>query len=380
MTTSGRVSVLAGDGVLGVSFLAALLIERFMLAPVPVRYATVSVAVGVGLGVALTLRRRFPFGALVLSATALCVEVLATSPSWLGPYANLLGVYSVALYATRRQAWWSLTILIGCIAVYFAARDDIPTLTQPAGVVVVWLAMWSVGYVTARRREEQRTARQLIQERAVAGERARIARELHDLVGHTVNLMLMQAGAGRRVFDKDPDKARGLLADLERAGRDALTELDRMLGVLRSDDPDGDRPADTSGLSLLPDLAQRISQAGLRVTVELRTDVAGLPRSLDLTAYRIVQESLTNALKHADAHTAAVVVRGDGQWLDVVIRDDGRGPAADYRPRRGLLGIHERVTLFDGSVTFGPADRAGFQVHARLPLTSLTAAAGEPAR
>jgi len=376
----GRAPVLAVDAALGACFLAALLVERFMLAPDPARSAAAGVVAGAGLAVAIALRRRFPFGAFMLSAAALCLEVLITSPSWLAPYANLLGVFSVALYGSRRQAWWSLGILVGCIAVYFVARGGITAPTQPAGVLLVWMAMWSVGYAMARRREEQRTARRLIQERAVAGERARIARELHDLVGHTVNLMLMQAGAGRRVLDKDPEKARGLLSDLERAGRDALTELDRVLGVLRSDDPDGDRPADASGLALLPDLAQRMTQAGLRVTVRIDADLAELPRSLDLTAYRIVQEGLTNALKHADAGTAEVTLRRDGQWLELVIRDDGRGPAADYRPGRGLLGIRERVALFDGTLAYGPAGRAGFQIAARLPLTTVTAAAGEPAR
>ncbi|GIH23553.1 two-component sensor histidine kinase [Acrocarpospora phusangensis] len=377
---SGRTSALAVDGVLGAGFLVALLVERFMLDATPASGwdAAAGVVAGVGLAVAVALRRRVPFGAFVLSAAALCFEVFVASPSWLAPYANLLGVFSVALYAGRRQAWWGLGVLLGCIGVYFAARD-VTAPTQPAGVLLVWLAMWSVGYAMARRREEQQTARRLIQERAVAGERARIARELHDLVGHTVNLMLMQAGAGRRVLDKDPAKARELLSDLERAGRDALTELDRVLGVLRSDDPDGDRPADASGVATLPDLAQRMSQAGLRVTVQVGGGL-DLPRSLDLTAYRIVQESLTNALKHADASGADVTLRRDGPWLEVVIRDDGRGPAVGYRPGRGLLGIRERVALFDGTVTYGPAGRGGFQVHARLPLTAVTTAVEEPAR
>ncbi|GID30522.1 sensor histidine kinase [Paractinoplanes brasiliensis] len=366
VSATGRLPALAVDTVLGAGFLVALLVERFMQAPGPPGSAVVA---GAGLAVATALRRRFPFGAFLLSAAALCLEVLVASPSWLAPYANLLGVFSVALYATRRQARWSLGVLFGCIAVYFTARGGITAPTQPAGVLLVWLAMWSVGYAMARRREEQQTARRLVQERAVAGERARIARELHDLVGHTVNLMLMQAGAGRRVLDKDPEKTRGLLSDLERAGRDALTELDRVLGVLRSDDPGGDQPADASGLALLPDLARRMTEAGLRVTVRIDDGLAELPRSLDLTAYRIIQESLTNALKHADARTAGVSLRRDGQWLEMAIRDDGRGPATDYRPGRGLLGIRERVALFEGTVTYGPAGRAGFQVTARLPLT-----------
>jgi signal transduction histidine kinase len=223
----------------------------------------------------------------------------------------------------------------------------------------------------ARRREEQQIARQLVQERAMAGERARIARELHDLIGHTVNLMLMQAGAGRRVLDRDPAKARDLLTELERAGRDALAELDRVLGVLSSDDPGGDRPVDAYGLDLLPALAERMTEAGLRVTTAIGPGVRNLPHSLDLTAYRIVQESLTNALKHADAHAARVTVRIDGRWLDITVHDDGRGPAAGYQPGRGLLGIRERAALFGGTATHGPGDTGGFRVHCRLPLASV---------
>jgi signal transduction histidine kinase len=118
------------------------------------------------------------------------------------------------------------------------------------------VALWAVGYSTSRRREEQQVARQLLQERAVADERARIARELHDLVGHTVNVMLLQAGAGRRLLDSDPDQARSLLLELERGGREALAELDRVLGVLRAPEP---QSAEASGTAVLPDLAHRMA-------------------------------------------------------------------------------------------------------------------------
>jgi signal transduction histidine kinase len=225
-------------------------------------------------------------------------------------------------------------------------------------VLFVWLLAWAVGYNAARRREEQRAARRLAQRQAVADERARIARELHDLIGHTVNVMLVQAGAARRVLDREPAKTRELIAGVEQAGREALTELDRVLGVLRTD---GESP---HGLADVPELAARMTAAGLRV--ETRIEVSDLPRSLDLTAYRIIQESLTNTLKHGAAASVSVVLRCDGDVLTVEIKDDGRGAPADYAPGRGLLGIAERVALFGGSVEHGTGD--GFHVLARLPL------------
>ncbi|MFC4070472.1 sensor histidine kinase [Actinoplanes subglobosus] len=348
------------DATLGGCFLVALLAERFMLDPVPGRDAAAAVTAGVLLAVAVALRRSLPFPAFVLSATGLCLEALATPVSWLSPYANLLVVFSVARHASRRQARWSLAGVILCIAVYFAVRDEVLRPTQPLGVLVVWLALWTAGYAMARRQEEQETVRRLDREREVALERGRIARELHDLIGHTVNLMLVQAGASRRLLDHDPGRARELLLGLEQSGRDALTELDRVLGVLDDADPLG-----ADGLALLPVLVERITEAGLPTTSDVGPEVGDLPRSLDLTAYRIVQEALTNALRHSGARHAWVTVRRDDGGLDIAVRDDGRGAADGYRPGRGLLGIGERAAMFGGTVTHGPGPD-GFAVRCRL--------------
>src|SRR5439155_22334920 len=187
-------------------------------------------------------RRRLPLAAYVFGSAGLMVETLAGVPSALSPYANQIGVYSVGLYATRRRAPWGLVVMVAGVAVYFRAAPGQFNLAQPAGVLFVWLLAWGIGYSTARRREEQAAARLLARQQAVAEERTRIARELHDLIGHTVNLMLVQAGAGRRMLDRDPEQTRELLAGLEQTGRDALTELDRVLGILRRDGPDGGDP------------------------------------------------------------------------------------------------------------------------------------------
>jgi signal transduction histidine kinase len=195
---------------------------------------------------------------------------------------------------------------------------------------------------------------------------------LHDLIGHTVNVMLVQAGAGRRMLDRDPEQTRELLAGLEQTGRDALTELDRVLGVLRPDVPGTDSPGadqpESAGLANLPELARRMTEAGVRVSVRVEPDLSPLPRSLDLSAYRIVQEALTNALKHGEAGSARVTVRRDGRAVDIEVRDDGRGAPPGYAPGRGLLGIGERVALFGGRVEHGPGDRGGFRLRAVLPL------------
>jgi signal transduction histidine kinase len=329
----------------------------------------------------LALRRRAPLTGYLVGSTGLMIDATTPDPLWLAPYANLFGLYSLALYATRRRAWVGLGLMLLFVVGYFTAAAGKAGLETDAKtgatIVLSWLALWTIGYSTARRREEQHVARHLLRRQAVADERTRIARELHDLIGHTVNVMLLQAGASRRLLDGDPEKARELLIELERVGRDALTELDRMLGVLRSADDAEDADDDTaddagvaeaSGVAVLPDLASRMTHAGLRVSLDVAPGVEPLPNSLDLTVHRIVQEALTNALKHGQARAASVVVRRADAALDVEVRDDGLGAAAGYAPGRGLLGMRERAALFGGSVEHGPNEREGFRVHVRLPM------------
>jgi signal transduction histidine kinase len=318
----------------------------------------------------LTLRRRAPLTGYLVGSTGLMIDATTPDPLWLAPYANLFGLYSLALYATRRRARVGVVFMLLFVVGYLTAAGGKAGLEADAKtgatILLSWLALWTIGYSTARRREEQHVARHLLRRQAVADERTRIARELHDLIGHTLNVMLLQAGASRRVLDGDPARARELLIELERVGRDALTELDRVLGVLGG--ADGAGVAEASGVAVLPDLARRMTHAGLRVTLEVAPDVEPLPNSLDLTVHRIVQEALTNALKHGQARAASVVVRRAESALDVEVRDDGRGAATGYALGRGLLGMRERAALFGGSVEHGPCGREGFRVHVRLPV------------
>jgi signal transduction histidine kinase len=226
----------------------------------------------------------------------------------------------------------------------------------PAGVLFSWLLAWGIGFGAARRREEREAARRSLERQVADDERHHIARELHDLIGHTVNVMLVQAGAARRVLDTDPAQSRELLIGLETAGRQALDELDQVLGLLRDAQP---------GLAELPSLTERLGQAGVRVDTAI--EPGELSHTVDRSAYRIVQEALTNAVKHGRATTASVRVRRDGGELYIEVDDDGAGAPEGYSAGRGLLGIAERATVLGGQVTHGPGPAGGFRVRATLP-------------
>ena len=179
---------------------------------------------------ALCFGRSWPLTSYLVGSAALSAEALFVQASPISPYANLIGIYSLGLYATRNRALVGPpAILIGLVA-YFSGETD--TLV-PAGALFSWLLAWGIGFGAARRREERDAARHLLQRQMADDERNRIARELHDLIGHTVNVMLVQAGAARRVLDTDPSQSRELLIGLETAGRQALDELDQVLGLLR---------------------------------------------------------------------------------------------------------------------------------------------------
>jgi signal transduction histidine kinase len=361
-----RVPAAAVDTGLAATYLAAALLYRTVTVPAIGARMPLAVALSVVIAGGLALRRRAPVAGYLVGSAGMAAEALFVAPNPISPYANLIGIYSLGLYANRRRAWWGPPLVVCGVLGYFAAAGS-PSFATPAGVVFSWLLAWALGYSTARRREDQQVAQRLQNRQAITEERARIARELHDLIGHTVNLMLVQTGAARRVLDRDTTQARELLSTVEQTGRDALGELDRVLGILRTDGPVEDE-VDGPGLSRLPALVERMGQAGLRVDVE--TDGAGpdIPPSVSLTAYRIVQEALTNALRHGGASGATVAIRRCGGSLQIEIRDDGRGPAPGYAPGRGLVGMHERVALFGGTAEFGGGEGSGFVVRADLPM------------
>lgn len=361
------------DRALAVVFLVAMVVELARSVSLPGVRLPAAIALSAVMAGALAWRRRVPLGAYLVGSLALVAQALWLPTSPVPPYANLIGVYSLGLYATRGRARLGLLVMISSVLAYFSA--GVSGATSASGVLFLWLLAWALGYGEARRREDQTAARQAIRGQAVAEERLRVARELHDLVGHTVGVMVMQAGAGRRVLDRDPAKTREILIGLEDIGRDALTELDRVLGLLRPDSPGGtagdlgEQDLTTQpGIRDLPRLAQRMTDAGLRVTVRIEPAASQVGRSVDLSAYRIVQEALTNVLKHGGADSATVSVCCDGQAVEIEVNDDGRGAPAGYRAGRGLLGIAERVWAFGGSLEHGEGEGGGFRLRAVLPV------------
>jgi signal transduction histidine kinase len=204
--------------------------------------------------------------------------------------------------------------------------------------------------------------------RAAAEEQARIARELHDIIAHNVSVMTVQAAAAGDAFETQPSKVREALASIESTGREALTELRRLLGGFRpGDGPDTFTPQ--PGLARIDDLIEQVRATGLDVELTVDGAPRDLPPGIDLSAYRIVQEALTNTLKHAQATHAAVLVRYGGETLEVEIVDDGRGATDDVAARgHGLIGMKERAALVGGELTIGPSSNGGFEIRARIPL------------
>ncbi len=352
------------DAALAAAAVATLVSERLATTPASGMRLPAAMALAAVIGGSLAFRRRLPVAAYAVGTCALAVEALWLTPRGLSTFANLISLSAVGNYATHRRALWGPVIMLPGIAAFFAGDGGAVPPAVPAGVVFGWLCVWAVGYAGARRREQQESDRQLMRRDAVLDERHRVARELHDLIGHTMSVMLVRTGAARVVVDRDADKARDILAGVERIGRESLDELDRVLGVLRRDDGTDLQP----GLAELPRLVERMTEAGMTVTVHLHPPQPQLPGSIDLSVYRIVQEALTNALRHGGAASAGVVVRLDGRGVSVEVIDDGSGPKPGYRPGRGLLGLSERAAVFHGTVEHGRDGGGGFRVRAVLPL------------
>jgi signal transduction histidine kinase len=206
---------------------------------------------------------------------------------------------------------------------------------------------------------------------AVAAERRRIAREMHDVVAHGVSVMVVQAGGARRILGADPERALAAATEIERTGREALADMRRLLGILRPDEGEADL-APSPSLGQLDGLVRRANDAGLRVSLDVRGEPRPVPIGLDLASYRIIQEGLTNALKHAGPVAAHVSVIWGPDSLELCVADEGPGPRAGRRRPgdggHGLIGMRERVRLYSGELEAGPRPGGGFRIRARLPL------------
>jgi signal transduction histidine kinase len=337
------------------------------------------------LGVPLLARRRRPLlvWSLIWAGISIYTLVAREAPATLGVTVVLLvGSYSLAAYGSSRRALAGL--VVGAAGVAIAMRSGqgwsgqvnvggYEVVEYASGIPVLVadiLALWVVGVVVRMRRDAaalavRNEALDREAERAVAAERARIAREMHDIVAHHLSVVVLQAAGARAVGSPSLTT----LEKIEDSGRQALAETRRLLGVLRGSGDEVER-APQPGIAALPALVASIREAGLPVSLAVDGERAQLPGAVDVSAYRIVQEALTNALKHAGPARARVSVHCSGDAVTIEVRDDGLGAAgtADEAGGHGLVGMRERVAVLGGELRAGPEPSGGYAVRAMLPL------------
>jgi signal transduction histidine kinase len=328
----------------------------------------------------LFFRRRFPFGAPV--AVGVAVGTSSFVDGHLIPRGLITNLAAIAAFVLlgslrdRTQSAAGLAFGIGVTAIV-AHNDPNGGIGNFVFSSIAFTIAWTIGFLVSRKFHEADLARERAlkaeQERevrarlAVSDERARIARELHDVVGHSVSVMTVQASAARRLLRPHQEKEREALLVVEQTGREALAEMRRLVGVLR-------RPEEAPALAPQPSLEQierlveSAREAGLPVDLRIEGDPVQLPAGVDLTAYRLVQEGLTNAIKHARAQKAEVVVSYADGHVELTVSDDGRGGGDGGGGGHGLVGMRERVSVYGGELDAGPRAEGGFRLRARLPV------------
>ena len=331
------------------------------------------------LGLPLAVRRRLPLVALAGFMAGLGVLVASGADgdvSAAAPIAGLIALYSVGAYAVGWSGVAGAGGVLTLVWIAVGADRDGWNIGNFLFFGIGVAGPWGVGVALRRHRTSERTLRTRAEglerdrdetaRRAVVEERQRLARELHDVVAHSISVIVLQARGGRRVLDDSPEQAREAFDSIEVTGREALTEMRRLLGLLRRTDEE---------LALLPRaslrrldaLVEQVRQAGLPVELEIEGDPARLPAGVDLSGYRIVQEALTSTLRHAGPAHARVIVHCASEFVEINVTDDGAGPHGGG-PGHGLAGIRERVSLYGGELRTGPRPGGGYEVFARLPL------------
>jgi signal transduction histidine kinase len=331
-------------------------------------WAAVTLAAMTGI---VAIRRRAPLAVLVAVVGLYDLQAVVAGPvETIASFVTLLLVFfSVAAEAPRRPALVGLVVGLGGI---------VPVGQDPADwgfIVVILGSAWSAGRVVrahrqlaaelAAKNEELEAERTRTTRLAVSEERTRIAREVHDVLAHTVGVIVVQAEAAEALLATDTTRSRASLVSIQETGREALGELRRLLGVLRDDAPAPDR-SPQPGLRHVDDLVAQLREAGLSVSVAREGELRPLASGIDLCAFRIVQEALTNTLKHARATSADVALHYGHRSLDIHVTDNGVG-AQEPNGGHGLLGIRERVGMYGGRLDLGNGEHGGFEVHARLP-------------
>ena len=356
------ISLAAGAGGLAVLIAAARSVpagERHFGSPVVLTAALLLLSPA-----ALLVRRRFPVGALiaVVAATG-SIDLLVPHP--IPPLCALVALTAVTAARPPRLSVWA-AVVVGLLSLSDLVADTRPDLVLSGFWLISVALAWAVGEVLRARTAELDALRGLARN-AAAEEQARIARELHDVIAHNVSVMVVQAAAAGEVFDSQPHRARSALSSIEETGRTALVELRRLLGAVRGPEPGARAPQ--PGLASLPELVDKLRAAGLPVALEVQGESAGLPAGVDLNAYRIVQEALTNTLRHANASSATVRVAHSGDRVVLEVVDDGQVIVHldDRSPGNGLAGMRERAALIGGELQYGARPGGGFAVRAELP-------------
>jgi signal transduction histidine kinase len=327
----------------------------------------------------LLFRRRWPVGVLVVAGLAIAVSAFVDVNLTKHPFISFLFGLTIAfrfgMRPSRRSGLLGLAFVLtvaGIVELCDAAGGQF--LSDLITFSVAWVIGFAVGEkyrevdLEKERADRAEREREERARRAVADERARIARELHDVVGHSVSVMTVQASAVRMRLDDDQGQVREALEVVERTGREALAEMRRMVGVLRHPE-EAPALAPQPSLEQLERLVQHTRDAGLPVELRIEGDPVELPAGIDLTAYRLVQEGLTNAMKHARARRAEVVVRYADGRVELSVSDDGEGGGDGESGGHGLVGMRERISVYGGDLEAGPRPEGGFRLRATLPVT-----------
>ncbi len=329
---------------------------------------------------ALLARHRFPFaapvGLWVLAAAFSFVDGRLVVFAYGALVAGMAAAFLLGNLRDAAQACIGLAVVLAGAATITYNNPDHTAgdlVFTPVLFAIAWLAGFAIRERVVQAEAAEERAARAEREReaaarlAVAEERARIARELHDIVAHAVSVMVLQVGAVRHKLPAEREEDREALTGVERTGRAARAEMRRLLGAMRRDGQDVELTPQP-GLDSLEPLLDEVGRAGLPARLHVEGERVPLPRAVDLSAYRIVQEALTNALKHAQAGQADVTLRYGPGALDVEVRDDGRGAASTDGLGHGLVGIRERVKIYGGEMSAGPAPGGGFLLTARLPF------------
>jgi signal transduction histidine kinase len=326
----------------------------------------------------LLLRRRLPFGApiavLVVAASTSFVEPNLAPGSFAVFLAIIASAFLIGMAPERRQSLAGMAAYVAATAIVIRNHptDDVGDFVF---VVLVLTCAWVAGFALKRKLEEADERRVRAEEEArlaVTEERGRITRELHDVLAHSVSVMTVQASAVRRLLTPEQERERQALMTVEETGRQALAEMRRLVGIMRSEE-EVPALAPQPGLGTLPALVEQVRQSGLPVELRVEGEPVKLPAGVDLSAYRIVQEALTNALKHAGPAHAWVSVRYADDDVEIEVENDGLSDAETDGAGHGLVGMRERVALCGGELHSGPRPGGGFTISARLPVAGSTA-------